>query len=63
MANVVTMFVISSRTLAQSRFMPAVYRHHLLLCLQHIRKGYRISNALFSLGIIILSRKPITSHS
>jgi hypothetical protein len=63
MANVVTMFVISSRTLAQSRFMPAVSRHHLCLCVQHIRKDYRISNALFSLGIIILSRKPITSHS
>lgn len=63
MTNVVTMFVISSRTLAQSRFMPALSRHHVRLCLQHIRKGYRICNALFSLGIIILSRKPITSHS
>lgn len=63
MTNVITMFVISNRTLTQSRFMLAVYRHHLRLCLRHIRKGYRISNALFSLGIIILSRKPITSHS
>ncbi|AYM06884.1 hypothetical protein At1D1460_26420 [Agrobacterium tumefaciens] len=51
------------RTLAQSLFLPAAPPRQVLLCLRHILKICRISNALFSFRIIILSRKPITSHS
>lgn len=59
MTKVVTTFVIQ---LGRSRS-PYFCQLHRPSCLQHIRKGYRLSNALFSLRIIILSRKPITSHS
>lgn len=51
------------RTLAQSLFLPAAPPHHVLLSPRHILKICRISNALFFLRIIILSRKLITSHS
>jgi hypothetical protein len=51
------------RTLAQSLFLPAAPPRHVLLCLRRILKICCISNALFSVRIIILSRKPITSHS
>lgn len=60
MANIVTMFVLSaehprSPDLCQSSSSPSVSSAHSEAC--------RISNTLFSLRIIILSRKPITSHS